>query len=81
MEEKGSKLKFFEINKLVFGILDKKEKKGFLFFVFLALFSLILEALGITLFLPIMSYLISPDILENNKYFLLLKEFIFLKMK
>ena len=77
MEEKGSKLKFFEINKLVFGILDKKEKKGFLFFVFLALFSLILEALGITLFLPIMSYLISPDILENNKYFLLLKEFIF----
>lgn len=76
MEEKASKLKFFEINKLIFGILNKQEKKNFLVFIFLALLSLILEALGITLFLPIMSYLISPDIIQNNKYFLLLKEFL-----
>ena len=53
MEEKGTKLKFFEINKLIFEILSKAEKKKFLVFVVLALLSLILEALGITLFLPI----------------------------
>ena len=76
MEEKGTKLKFFEINKLIFEILSKTEKKKFLVFVVLALLSLILEALGITLFLPIMSYLISPEIIEKNKYFILLKSYI-----
>ena len=29
MEEKGTKLKFFEINKLIFEILSKTEKKSF----------------------------------------------------
>lgn len=76
MEEKEVKLKFFEINRLIFEILSKTEKKKFLVFVALALLSLILEALGITLFLPIMSYLISPEIIESNKYFILLKSHI-----
>jgi ATP-binding cassette, subfamily B, bacterial PglK len=76
MEQKSTKLKFFEINRLIFAILNKKEKKKFLVFISLALLSLILEALGITLFLPIMSYLISPEIIENNKYFILIKSYI-----
>ena len=77
MEQKVNKLKFFEINRLIFAILNKKEKKKFLVFVSLALLSLILEALGITLFLPIMSYLISPEVIENNKYFILIKSYIY----
>lgn len=77
MEQKGTKLKFLEINKLIFEILNKDEKKKFLVFVSLALLSLILEVLGITLFLPIMSYLISPEIIENNKYFILIKSYIY----
>ena len=76
MDEKKNRLNFFAINKLIFEILNKQEKKKFIVFTSLALLSLTLEALGITLFLPIMSYLVSPSIIENNEYFKLIKSYI-----
>ena len=75
--EKGINFNFFKTNKLIFNILNKKEKKNFLIFVILAFLSLVLEALGISLFLPIISYLISPQILSENKYFNTLQEVIY----
>ena len=74
--EKGINFNFFKTNKLIFNILNKKEKKNFLIFVILAFLSLVLEPLGISLFLPIISYLISPQILSENKYFNIFKEMI-----
>ena len=77
MVNKTSNLKFFEINTLIFNILNREEKKIFLIFIILAFLSLILEALGISLFLPIISYLISPQILTESKFFNIFKEMIY----
>jgi ABC-type multidrug transport system fused ATPase/permease subunit len=77
MVNKTSNLKFFEINSLIFNILNREEKKNFLIFIILAFLSLILEALGISLFLPIISYLISPQILTESKLFNIFKEMIY----
>ena len=77
MVNKTSNLKFFEINTLIFNILNKEEKKNFLIFIIFSFLSLILEALGISLFLPIISYLISPQILTESKFFNIFKKMIY----
>ena len=77
MANNTSNLKFFEINSLIFNILNKEEKKNFLIFIIFSFLSLILEALGISLFLPIISYLISPQILTESKFFNIFKEMIY----
>ena len=69
--DKFRKLNFFQINSIVFDILEKLEKKKFITFVFLSFSCLFLEAIGITLFLPVLTYLVTPEVIESNKYFII----------
>ena len=74
--EKLEKINFTEINSIVFNILNIKEKKKFITFIILTFCCLFLEAIGITLFLPVLTYLVSPEILESNKYFIMLDSYL-----
>ena len=74
--EKLEKINFKEINSIVFNILNIKEKKKFITFIILTFCCLFLEAIGITLFLPVLTYLVSPEILESNKYFIRLDSYL-----
>ena len=74
--DKFRKLNFFQINSIVFDILEKLERKKFITFVFLSFSCLFLEAIGITLFLPVLTYLVTPELVESNKYFIIADNYL-----
>ena len=74
--DKFRKLNFFQINSIVFDILEKLERKRFITFVFLSFSCLFLEAIGITLFLPVLTYLVTPELVESNKYFIIADNYL-----
>ena len=52
----------------ILKILDAKQKRTMVLLVFVMLIGAILEALGITLIIPIMQAIVNPDSIESNEY-------------
>ena len=52
----------------VFDILDREDKSYFIFILFLALFSGVLEFVGIASIIPFISLITDPEFASTNKY-------------
>lgn len=54
--------------KKILRILDAKQKRTMVLLVFVMLIGAILEALGITMVIPVMQAIVNPDAIETNEY-------------
>ena len=54
--------------KKILRILDARQKRTMVLLVFVMLIGAVLEALGITLIIPIMQAIVSPESIETNEY-------------